>query len=182
MKNPAAYKKNYLTKEDVGELDFTQAKKRVVYWFSKKDYTESEIKEKLIRWTNADVVQSTIAWCHEVQLIPTDEKMADLVVRSLNRQKKGIQQINQKLKKKGLAEISADRNTELEKAAELIEKKMSQVLKSKTWKQLPYEDKQKTKGKVFRFLATRGFTSEIIIASFNQWLSDNKDTDVYENE
>lgn len=182
MRNQSANKKSYLTKDDVGELDFTGAKKRVTYWIAKKDYTESEIREKLIRWTNADVVNATVEWCHELKLIPENEKFSESIVRSLNIQKKGIQQINQKLKKKGLAQITADRETELVKAADLIQKKMAQFLKVSAWKALSFADKQKTKAKVFRFLATRGFTSEIIISSFNEWLTANKDTDNYEYE
>lgn len=171
-----------MTKADARELDFSEAKKRVVYWISKKDYSESELVEKLGHWANPDVVSHTINWCHDLKLIPLPATMAENIVQSLNRQKKGIQQINLRLEKKGLAPIVADDDVELEKAIELINKKLSHSLKSETWKSLTYEDKLKTKAKAFRFLATRGFTSEIINTSFEQWLQNNKETDVYENE
>lgn len=182
MPNQSAYKKSYVLDADVAELDFAQVKKRVAHWISKKDYSESELRTKLNRLTNEDVVADAIAWCHQLKLIPPPAIMTENIVDRLNRQKKGIEQINHTLTEKGLAEVTEDRDAELEKAIDLVDKKMAQTLRSQTWKELGFDDKQKTKAKAFRFLATRGFTSEIIQSSFEKWLQNNKDTDVYENE
>ncbi len=188
MKNQPAFDKDEMETTsaqelvELVELDFAQAKKRVAQWISKRDFSEFELKEKLARYTNSDVISATINWCHDLKLIPLPEVMTEFVIDSLNRQKKGIQQINQMLESKGLAEVSADDVTELSKANILVNKKMSESLRSTPWKELSQGGQQKTKAKVFRFLATRGFTSEIINSSFEKWLVNNKETDVYENE
>lgn len=182
MPNQYAYRKNNLSNDDTRELDFPQVKKRVAHWISKKDYSELELREKLSRYTSEDIIDRAIAWCHQLKLIPPPEVMTENIIVRLNREKKGIQQINHTLTEKGLAAIAEDRDAELEKAIELVGKKMLHSMKSQTWKELGFQDKQKTKAKAFRFLATRGFTSEIIQSSFEKWLQNNKDTDVYENE
>lgn len=173
MRKESAYKENDIPQE----LDLAQAKKRVVDWFSRRDYSELELTEKLTRVTNSIIAEEILKWCHQQKLIITPETHSELIIEKLNRQKKGIDQINQLLMKKGLASITADQDAELEKSTALLNKKISQVLRSKTWSSLAFTEKQNTKAKVFRFLATRGFTSEIIISSFDQWIKNNKDTD-----
>lgn len=182
MPNQFDYKNPSSPDADITALDFAQVKKRVAYWISKKDYSELELRLKLSRLTDERTTDNAIAWCHKLRLIPPPEFMTENIVDRLNRQKKGIEQINQTLSEKGLSEVSEDRDFELEKAIDLVDKKMAQSLKSFTWKELTTDEKLKTKAKVFRFLATRGFTSEIIQSSFEKWLQNNKDTDVYENE
>lgn len=173
MENESAYKENEIIKE----LDLAQAKKRAIDWFSRRDYSELELTEKLATVTNPTIAEKTLAWCHQQKLIISPQAHSELVIEKLNRQKKGIEQINQQLLKKGLAGSAEDKDIEMAKSTALLLKKISQVLRSKPWSSLAYAEKQNTKAKVFRFLATRGFTSEIITASFDQWIKNNKDTD-----
>ena len=175
MENDSAYKENeYLGRPD---LDLSESKKRAVHWFSIRDYSELELQKRLAKVTNPEVAAETLAWCHQQKLIKAPEAMTELIIEKLTRQKKGIEQINYELNKRGLSEITADPDAELEKAIVLMSKKLMQTLRTQPWSSLTNPDKQKTKAKVFRFLATRGFTSEIINSSFEKWLQTNKDTD-----
>ena len=173
MIKQAAYKENEIPQE----LDLEQTKKRVIDWFARRNYSELELTEKLTQVTNLTIAEEILEWCHQLKLIMAPEAYSEMVVEKLNRQKKGIERINQQLMKKGLASITADQDSELEKSIAVLNKKIHQILKSKPWSSLQYQEKQNTKAKVFRFLATRGFTSEIITSSFDQWIKNNKDTD-----
>lgn len=80
------------------------------------------------------------------------EKMASM----LHRKNKGIGYINNYLKEKGLPAVSADRDLELEKALTLVKNKFSD------FSELPFEEKRKEQARVARFLASRGFDSDIV--------------------
>jgi regulatory protein len=70
----------------------------------------------------------------------------------LGRKGRGINFINEHLKKKGLPEISRDSSVELEKAQRLVENKYSDFS----------EMDQDQKAKVGRFLLSRGFEMEVV--------------------
>jgi regulatory protein len=173
MKNDLAYKEN----DHPEELDLAQAKKLVINWISRRDYSEFELKQKLERIAPPGTMNEVISWCHQQKLILSPEVMTEMVIQKFDRQKKGIEQINHQLRKMGLVEILEDTSIELEKSTQLIFKKIGQILRTKPWSSLDFEEKQMVKAKVFRFLATRGFSSEIIESSYDQWIKNNKDMD-----
>jgi regulatory protein len=86
------------------------------------------------------------------------ENIAEKMAGALHRRGKGIKYINNYLKTRGLPEVHGDRDLELEKALALVKNKYSHFDLSS----LPYEEKKKEQARVARYLASRGFDSEIV--------------------
>lgn len=84
------------------------------------------------------------------------EELSQKMAAILHRRNKGIVYINNYLQEKGLPGITNNRDLELEKALSLVKNKVSDL------SELPYDEKQKERARIGRFLASRGFDSETV--------------------
>ena len=136
---------------------------------SRRDHSEKEIREKLQRQLFSDEeIEKAVKYGRERGWLPdTLEKAKELSVKTaqaLGRKKKGARYINQFLVDKGLPEVEFDSSRELEKALQLIENKFSKALASRRTLKVSREEYMKLKGKMGRFLITRGFESDTVSA------------------
>jgi len=119
---------------------------------SRRDFSETELITKLSQWYEDAAVKTAIQKAKDYNLIKPNEELAARWAESLNRRGKGALYIQQNLKKRGLPAVTADHDTEVEKCGEWIKKKWG----DKT--QFTYEER----GKVYRYLTTRGFKLDTI--------------------
>lgn len=158
---------------------------------SQRDHSEKELRQKLrlylqrrLKWqaegttTHNDltaemipsIVTETIDWAYQQNWMKAPEEVALQVAGALGRKRKGIQYINQYLKNKGLPPIKASAEDELEKAKDLIQSKMQSA---------KYAASEKVKEKLFRFLASRGFSQDIIRKALHEELQSGNQTEIY---
>lgn len=104
----------------------------------------------------AEAIDGAIEFARAQKWLGDENVLAEKMANVLHRKNKGIGYINNKLKEKGLPAVSIDRDLELEKALSLVKNKMSD------FSDLTYEEKRKEQGRIARFLASRGFDSEIV--------------------
>lgn len=135
-----------------------QAKRKIIDLMARRDHSAKEIRDKLKRRTEPDVLEQAMAWAYEQNWIPSEEKLQEQVVRALGYQKKGQNAINLKLKKLGLKPVRLDPETEYENAVRALESKF----KSDILKGLDFKSFQKEKARVMRFLLGKGFNTSTI--------------------
>jgi regulatory protein len=126
---------------------------------TRRDHTEKELFEKLTRWYSRESVQGAIARAHELALIKDEIFLKNLFAEHLHRRQKGIHAINRVLKEKGLPSADADLELELAKCHSLLLKKYDAATRL-----TPSE-----RAKAYRFLAYRGFGSDVIKLAINQF-------------
>jgi regulatory protein len=132
------------------------ARLKIMDLLARRDHSEKELRQKLKLKFEAEEIEAAIEYAKEKNWIPSSEE--DLLVFSekvadiLRRKGKGIQYINQYLRKKGLLPVLSRPKEELEKAVELVENKFFRIQK----KNPP------DRTKVGRFLMSRGFSSDIV--------------------
>jgi regulatory protein len=130
--------------------------KKMMDYLAIRDHSENELRQKLEKLYTADEIDAAVTLAKQKNWIP-DTPEANLAVseetaNALGRKGRGINFINEHLKKKGLPEISRDSSVELEKAQRLVENKYSDFS----------EMDQDQKAKVGRFLLSRGFEMEVV--------------------
>jgi regulatory protein len=160
------------------------AKKKVMDLVSMRDHSEKELRTKLKEYFRRNIqyrkrlakkqhkeytedtpenqaeiqaaIDGAIEFAKDHKWLGDPEVLAGKMANMLHRKNKGISYINNKLKQKGLPAVSSDRDLELEKALTLIKNKFS------GFSTLTWEEKRKEQARVARFLASRGFDSEIV--------------------
>jgi len=160
------------------------AKKKVMDLVSMRDHSEKELRTKLKEYFRRNIqyrkrlakkqnreyteetpenqaeiqeaIDGAIEFAKDHKWLGDPEVLAGKMANMLHRKNKGISYINNKLKQKGLPTVSSDRDLELEKALALIKNKFS------GFSALTWEEKRKEQARVARFLASRGFDSEIV--------------------
>lgn len=103
-----------------------------------------------------EAIELAIEFAKDQKWLGNPEDLADKMARILHRKNKGISYINNYLKEKGLPPVLGDRDLELEKALALVKNRYSD------FSELSFEEKRKEQARVARFLASRGFDSEIV--------------------
>ncbi|MFP5520265.1 MAG: regulatory protein RecX [Bdellovibrionia bacterium] len=151
-----------------------RAKLRMMDLLAQRDHSEKELRQKLRQYLRPkkrrgypypspeelevimkdiqEAIDAALAHAADSKWLAAPEKISDQLTQALNRRKKGIHYINQYLNEKGLPPIKADPEVELAKALELLQRKFPDISSS------PRE----IKAKAMRFLASRGFTMDII--------------------
>lgn len=134
-------------------------------FLSQRDHSEQELRNKLNNYEfSPEDIDSALAFGKKNGWIPDSpeaaQDLAERAAESLKRKGKGILYINQKLREKGLPLQTANDQDELEKAFDLVKTKYSK-LQSK-FAEMPQEEREKSKAKVARFLASRGYEMDII--------------------
>lgn len=148
----------YAQKQIKTPLTLAEAKRKLMDLVARRDHSEKELRKKLALRCEPEVVEQTLSWALEQNWLAAPEKLTQQFAEQLGRRGKGIRKINQKLKELGLAGVKADRETELEKARRLVGAKWS----ARDFAGLDFKESQKLKAKIMRFLATRGYESDVI--------------------
>ena len=132
-------------------------------YLSGRNHSKLELKLKLLKkYYNKELIDSTLSELEQLNLLD-DENYALNYFKIRLKKKKGIRLIKAELSKKGVErEIIEKISTQflddpiLEKSALIISEKKLQILKRKSL------SKMQLKQKVFQFLASKGFSTEII--------------------
>ncbi len=144
--------------QSAAPLTLSDAKKKLMDFIARRDHSEKELRQKLSLRCAAEVVEKTLAWAQAQKWLTPPEKLKTQFAAQLARRGKGILKINQKLKELGLETVKSEQSAELEKAKKLVLAKWSTA----DFKGLAYKDAQKLKARIMRFLAARGYESNII--------------------
>lgn len=144
--------------QDLPQLGLSEAKKKIMDFVARRDHSEKELRTKLGLRCETSVVDQAIEWAKEQNWLAKPEILSEKFAQQLSRRGKGIRKINQKLKELGLSSVKAEPENELEKARRLVLNKWS----AEDFRGLNYQDSQKLKAKIMRYLITRGFESDIV--------------------
>ena len=125
--------------------------KNLLRMLARKDYSEKEISEKLLKKFSFAEVQAAIQWAQDQQWLKTPHQLSVKITEQLNLKLKGIEWIHQVLESKALPILPANPDVELEKARDLI--------KNKT---------ETSPDKLMRFLGRHGFEAETIGKVMNE--------------
>ncbi|MBX3018269.1 MAG: regulatory protein RecX [Bdellovibrionaceae bacterium] len=142
-------------KKEKKETPAPDPRRKILDMVARRDHSPLEVKRKLSRKFTPEEVESAIAWAIENRWLPDSDETLKVYAEKwrsgLDRRKKGIRWMNQKLGTLGLPKIEADPETELEKARALVSRKLGT--------QAPTRE---VKAKLQRFLLSRGFEGETI--------------------
>lgn len=143
------------------ELDWNDMFKRpprtayntIMNLLSRRNHSERELIKKLReREFSSEEIELALEKARAQKWIENPEKLSEQFAGQLHRKNKGIQYINSTLSEKGLPPIERDEALELDKALKLVKTKYSSLSNFT----------RKEKAKVARFLASRGFDSNIV--------------------
>lgn len=143
----------------------------IMYYLAKRDHSEKELKMKLRRLKDfedqkkprytSDEIDAGITWAIDNKWLKPKEQLSESVAHSLHKKNKGIRYINGYLYKKGLSPQSVDEDQELEKAINLLRKKI-----------LNKTVDSNLKLKLSRFLISRGFGSATVAKALKGVISE----------
>jgi regulatory protein len=144
--------------QDLPQLSLSDAKKKIMDFVARRDHSEKELRKKLSLRCEPEIVDQAIEWAKEQNWLAQPEVLSEKFAEQLSRRGKGIRKINQKLKELGLGAVKADKETELEKAKRLVLNKWS----AEDFRGLGFQESQKLKAKIMRYLIARGYESDIV--------------------
>lgn len=148
------------------------ASNKMVEYLAQRDHTEKELRTKLSKFYSAAEIDEAIQIAKSKKWIPeTAEELkqfAEKIANILRRKGKGIRYINNYLKKVGLPNVAVDSDQESEKADELLTLKFQKNFRQTPWNQLAYDKKMQLKGKMLRFLLSKGYNMELAQNAVNR--------------
>lgn len=139
-------------------LTLNAAKRKLMDLVASRDHSEKELRTKLQALADECTVEETLQWAQKQNWLASSEKLKENWVEKLSRKSKGVRQINQKLEALGLESIKADPEDELNKARRLALTKWS----ADDFQGLSLHEAQKLKAQIMRYLAARGYESNVI--------------------
>lgn len=125
---------------------------KLIFFLSRRDHTELELKRKLAKDFSLIEVDAALASARELNLMKTPEQLSEQLYHELSRKNKGYLYIIKYLRAKGLPRHEMDHEQELEKARKLV------MTKLRLAGFVGYEEKIK----IHRLLTSRGFAHETI--------------------
>lgn len=125
---------------------------------ARRDHSELELKNKLIRYYDAADVTIAVNKARDERWLRPAEELARSITESLHRRGRGHRRIDLELKKRGLPKSEYSEDRELEKAKIILNKIVSRTKSTP----LDYESKAKLKARAFRLLSYRGFRPDVI--------------------
>ncbi|MCK4982192.1 MAG: regulatory protein RecX [Victivallaceae bacterium] len=127
---------------------------------SRRAHSTQELRNKLYKrkFSKRDI-ETVIAECERLNFLD-DELFADNYAAELSGQGKGRFKIKMKLRDKGLSEAHIEQA--LKKPGDCEQENAEQALKGKLRTLIHEDDINKRRQKAYRFLAYRGFSSDII--------------------
>lgn len=130
-------------------------RRKILDMVARRDHSPLEVRRKLAKSFTPDEVEAAIAWAIENRWLPDSEETLKAYSEKwrpgLDRRKKGIRWMNQKLGQLGLPKIEADAETEVEKARALVQRRLGDRFPDRA-----------ERAKLQRFLMSRGFEGETI--------------------
>jgi SOS response regulatory protein OraA/RecX len=136
--------------------DFTKALDSVARWLAMRDHSVFELKTKLSRQFEDNVISTVLAEAEARGYLLPEEQIAKRLSEALSRRGKSAGYISAELRKRHLPEQEISSEDELEKARQLLVKKFGA-------EKLSYEDR----AKAYRFLKYRGFDDQWIRKAIN---------------
>lgn len=153
------------------------ARNKMMDYLAQRDHSEKEIRKKLASFFNKEDIDLAVQFGKENGWLPNSpedlQRLSKKYSSTLSRKKKGIKYIQSKLKEIGLPEVEFDPQLELEKALILVKNKYS--FNASLFNDC-FEEKQKWRGKVVRFLQSRGFEIETIKKALELFENLNKNS------
>lgn len=144
--------------QDLASLSLSEAKKKIMDLVAGRDHSEKELRKKLSSRCDQEIIDQAMAWANEQNWLASPDDLKEKIADQLNRRGKGVHKINEKLEGLGLEPIKADPDSEIEKAKKLALQKWS----PEDFQGLASTESQKLKAKVTRYLASRGFDSDVV--------------------
>ncbi len=137
-----------------------EVRKKAFDLLARRAHSTKELRNKLYKreYSKRDI-DTVIAECERLGFL-NDELFAADYAAELSGQGKGAFKIKMKLRDKGLSEENIEKA--LKKIAGSEEERAIQALKGKLRSLIHEEDINKRRQKAYRFLAYRGFSSDII--------------------
>lgn len=137
----------------IQDQELRDAKKRVMDLLAHRSHSEQELRQKLQeKFSSPEVVEAALLFALENHWLEEAGELSLRTAENLHRKNKGIEYINHYLREKGLPEVAADENRELEKALALIYEKYTEH----------HSFTEEEKAKVGRLLTSRGFDHELV--------------------
>lgn len=129
----------------------------------RRDHSVKELQDKLKPYYEQEAIDRALEKADSQKYLKEPADLSVQVMRSMHRRQRGHLKIAHELQKKGLPALEPDREMELEKARQLLEK-----LIQKDIDDIPSDERMKLKQKAFRFLQNRGFDFETIRQSVDE--------------
>ena len=141
-------------------MDSNEVRQKAFDLLARRAHSTKELRDKLYKrnYGKRDI-DTVIAECERLGFL-NDELFASDYAAELSGQGKGAFKIRMKLRNKGLSEDSIEKA--LEKISGCEEESAMQALKGKLRSLIHEKDINKRRQKAYRFLAYRGFSSDII--------------------
>lgn len=127
--------------------EIQRATKKAMDYLARRDHSELELKNKLLRHFTPRVTVAALLKCYESGWMSTEEELVERAVLSLERKLKSHQKLVQFLRKRGLPSPPFDSDNEIEKARQVVAK---------------YASDESTREDLFRLLHNRGFDKSTI--------------------
>lgn len=139
-------------------MPLPQAKKKIMDYVAARDHSQSELRAKLSGKFEPEVIEQALNWASQQKWMAEPQTLTEKVADQLQRRGKGIHSINQTLEAKGLPPVQSDFKMEITKARKLVFAKYS----PSDFNGLDFKTAQKLQIKITRFLASRGFDSDVV--------------------
>ncbi len=155
----------------IDDIQFRSGMDTAVRILTSRSHTTNELVRKLkSRKINPAVVEKVVAECKRLNYLD-DEDTARRYVAELKSKGYGRRHVGAAMRKKGLAADTAEialedgysHSEEKEIALKMLDKKMNTFTREK--------DRYKRKGKIYRYLYSRGFSPDVITATINKVLT-----------
>ncbi len=154
----------------INESCFLKIKDSAFRLLGRRHHSVFELKKKLLtKKFPAEIIHSALNDLTEKKFLDDAQFAAEYVEERSHRKKIGINKLRAELFKKGISReiiesvlLNVDGDLSLRQAAELAAKKYKS-LQHKT------SDRKKLKGKIYSFLSSRGFESEVIVKVLNDF-------------
>ena len=121
-------------------------------YLATRDHSEKELREKLSRKFNTNLVDWALQEAHRQNWISPPEELSERVALMLHQKRKGINYIQKYLANKGLPLVKRQLELELRKCRSLLNNKFHE------FEDFSFEDR----AKAYKYLQYRGFDDETI--------------------
>lgn len=156
-----------LSEDDINNMkekcEYTKCYNYALFLLTYRDYTLADLKDKLIKKEYSEkTIDITIEKLNQYKMIDDDRYIKKFVKDATQFKKQGILKIKQGLMSKGipkseLDKIEIDNDQQIETCTNLAEKKYRQL-----------EGSQNIKQKLYRYLANKGYTFDVINTVVNR--------------
>ncbi len=131
---------------------------KVMDYLAKRDHSIRELVQKMKTRFATEEIRDAIEYAIRHGWIPEPDALAKKVAAQLKQKNRGILYVNKYLHKKGLPKVIVEKESELESARVLAERKIRSGP--------PYTFEQKKV--IYRFLANKGFTDDVCKTVMNE--------------